>query len=97
MIVSEGGDVMVIAEHQAKLTDIRDLINQVPSYPISVKRLLDLAGRKRVDREVISFYRAFPDNVVFEDKDDLDAKTEAVQLMQSENPPAEDEIRGAED
>jgi len=88
---------MVIAEHQAKLTDMRSLINQVPRYPISVKRLLELANQRRINREVIRFYKAFPDNVVFTDKDDLDAKTEAVQIMQSENPPAEDEIRGAED
>ena len=88
---------MVIAEHQAKLTDMHSLINQVPGYPISVKRLLELARQRRINREVISFYRAFPDTVVFADKDDLDAKTEAVQIMQSENPPAEDEIRGAED
>ena len=88
---------MMIAEHQVKLTDIHSLIKHVPSYPISVARLLELARKRRVNTEVISFYKAFPENVVFEDKDDLDAKTEAVQIMQSENPPAEDEVRGAED
>lgn len=88
---------MVIAEHQAKLTDIHSLIDQVPRYPISVKRLVALARKRRVNREVIIFYKAFSDSIVFTDRDDLDAKTEAIQIIQGENPPPEDEVRGAED
>ena len=88
---------MIIAENQAKLTDLRSLINQVPSYPISVAHLLELARHSRINKEVIGFYNAFPSSAVFTDKDDILARTEAVEIMQSQNPPIEDEVRGAED
>ena len=88
---------MVIAEHQAKLTDIQNLINQVPRFPISVKRLLEVAKQSRINKEVITFYQAFPESAIFSDRDDMLSRTEAVEIMQSENQPAEDEVRGAED
>lgn len=88
---------MVIAEHQVKLTDIHDFISQIPSFPISVAGLIEIGYKKRVDQEVISFYKAFPENVVFKDKEDLVASTEIIQIMHTEDSPAEDEVRGAED
>lgn len=88
---------MIVAQHQAKLTDIQSLIDKIPSYPISVKRLLELARQSRINKEVIRFYKAFPESAIFTDKDDMVARTEAIEIMQSQNPPAEDEVRGAED
>jgi hypothetical protein len=88
---------MILTNSQPRLNDIYQLAEQVPRYPISVKVLLDLARQKRMNRKVISFYEAFPKDEVFTDKDDVIGRTEAVEIMRSEDPPLEDEVRGAED
>jgi hypothetical protein len=88
---------MVIADNQLKLADIMSLTRQVPRYPISVKRLLELAKAQSFNKAVISFYKAFPENAVFTDKDDMLSRTEAIEIMQSQNPPPEDYVRGSED
>jgi len=88
---------MILTESQPRLADVYRLAEQVPRYPVSVKILLDLARQKRMNRKVINFYEAFPQDEVFADKDDVIGRTEAVEIMQNEDPPQEDEVRGAED
>ena len=88
---------MVTASHQIRNTDIKYLVNAVPRYPISVKSLIDLANRNKLSRDVINFYRDFPDNAIFDDADDIVARTEQVDMLRNENPPLEDIVRGAED
>jgi hypothetical protein len=88
---------MILTNSQPRLNDIYQLAEQVPRYPISVRVLLDLARQKRMNRTVINFYETFPKDEVFTDKDDVIGRTEAVEIMQNENPPLEDEVRGAED
>lgn len=88
---------MILTDSQPRLNDFYRLADQVPRYPISVKVLLDLARQKRMDRKVINFYETFPEDGVFTDKDDVIGRTEAVEIMRSESPPLEDEVRGAED
>ena len=91
------GTKMVSAIHQVRLSDIDSLVKHVPRYPISVNRLLELARQRRINRAVISFYKAFPESAVFVDKDDILSRSEAVDIMQREDQPLEDEVRGAED
>jgi len=88
---------VVIAQHQAKLTDIHSLIEQIQSYPVTIKRLLETARQNRVSKEVISFYKSFPESAVFTDKEDILARTEAIEIMESQVSPTEDEVHGAED
>jgi hypothetical protein len=87
---------MIAVDSQPKLTDLQKLISQIPKYPISVHRLIELASRKRVRPEVINFYREFPDDEIFNNKDDIEARTEQVEILQHENPP-EEFFRGFED
>ena len=88
---------MIAAESQLRTTDIKHLISVVPKYPISVKSLISLASRKKLSKEVINFYRAFPDSATFDDAEDIAARTEQVSLLQHEQQPLEDIVRGAED
>jgi hypothetical protein len=87
---------MIAIDSHTKLTDLQDLISQIPKYPISVHRLLELAARKRAKKTVINFYSSFPDDQVFNNEDDLVARTEQVDILQHENPP-EEFFRGFED
>ena len=88
---------MIAATNQLQTNDIKYLLNSVPKYPVSVKRIIHIASRNKLSSEVINFYRAFPDSAVFEDEDDMVARTEQVELLRSEQQPNEDVVRGAED
>lgn len=88
---------MVLAANQIVPEEIQRLTEEV-SYPISVSRLISLARQKKLDRQVIDFYGLFPGNMVFKNKEDIQARTEAVEIIRNQEPaPDEDEIRGAED
>jgi phosphomannomutase len=88
--------IAVDSQSQPKLSDLQDLIEQIPKYPISVHRLIELANRKRAKKAVINFYSEFPDDQLFNDEDDIVARTEQVEILQHENPP-EEFFRGFED
>lgn len=88
--------IAVDSRSQPKPNDLQNLIAQIPKYPISVHRLLELAARKRAKPSVINFYREFPDDLKFNNEDDLVARTEQVEILQHENPP-EEFFRGFED
>lgn len=88
---------MIAATNQLQTNDIKYLLNSVPKYPVSVKKIIHIASRNKLSSEVINFYRAFPDSAVFEDEDDIVARTEQVELLRSEQQPNEDVVRGAED
>ncbi|HSX17925.1 MAG TPA: hypothetical protein VLE51_01035 [Candidatus Saccharimonadales bacterium] len=87
---------MILLEDQPTLTDLHSLITKVPSYPITVKQLTDLALQKRAPKTVLDFYHAFPDDQVFEDKDDLLSRTDNVEMLQHHTGPVE-EMYAAED
>lgn len=71
----------MILDNQPSLADIEALINQVPEFPFSVKRLVKLAREEHFPEEVVRFYEAFPLDEVFEDPEDLVARTEQVEIM----------------
>lgn len=75
---------------QPLLTDLHSLISKVPVYPISAKQLIDLASQKRVPKPVIDFYKAFPPDEVFEDKEDLLSRTEHVEMLHHQASPKEE-------
>lgn len=88
---------MILLETHPQLTELRSLINTVESYPISAKYLRHLAQKKRFSPDVVNFYKLFPDQQLFTSQSDLEARTEMLEFLQTENQPAEDTVHGAED
>jgi hypothetical protein len=86
----------VIVKRQPLLTDLRSVIDAVPRFPITVKQLVELARRKKAPDAAVAFYKSFPDDGVFEDKDDLLSRTESVEILRPQSAPAE-EMRAPEE
>lgn len=87
----------ILLEDQPSLTDLHALITKVPSYPISVKQLIDLANKSRTPKPVVDFYSAFPADEVFEDKEDLLDRTESVEMLRHQTAPKEEMYAPEED
>lgn len=66
---------------QPTLTQLNRLIRLVPAYPVSVSKLLDIARASRQPKEVVNFYENFNHDQVFDDSDDLQNRSEQVELM----------------
>lgn len=88
---------MIASSSLLRTNDIKHLLNSVPNYPVSVKSLISIANRKKLSKGIIDFYRVFPDSLIFDNADDIVARTEQVEILQSEDQPVEDNVRGAED
>jgi hypothetical protein len=84
---------------QPSLTQLNRLIKMVPAYPISVEGLLHLAKTSRQPKEVLDFYKTFRRDQVFEDPDDLQNRSEQVDVMRQERNemPKEWEVAPEED
>jgi hypothetical protein len=87
---------MLVIDSQPKLTELHRLIGDV-SFPINIKTLVRTARLKRYNDEVIDFYKAFPPDQVFFDRDELEARTEQIEILHTQTSAYEDEVRGAED
>jgi len=74
----------VTLQSQPSLTQLNSLIKSVQSYPISVSGLLDLARASKQPKEVLDFYKSFRQDQVFEDPDDLQSRSEQVEMMRQE-------------
>lgn len=81
--------MMIAIDNQPHLTDLRRLIDQVPRYPLTAEQLVNLAMKKGAPKEVIDFYKAFPANEIFTDKEDLLARTEMVEILHHQDAPRE--------
>ena len=81
---------MILLEDQPTLTDLHSLINEVPSYPITVRQLIELAIRKHFPKPVVDFYRTFPEDEIFQDKDNLLSTTESVEMLHHQTAPMEE-------
>jgi hypothetical protein len=75
---------MILLDNQPRLSDIQALIARVPQFPYSVKQLIKLAREEHFPEEVVSFYKAFPPDEVFEDPEDLATRTEQIEIMTHE-------------
>jgi hypothetical protein len=80
------------------VADLYALIDKVSDFPITNRQLLELASKTKAPKEVKDFYRTFSDNRVFENRDELAATSEQVDILRQEEPemPAEIE-RGPEE
>lgn len=80
---------MLALDNQPHLSELRSLIDKVPTYPITAGGLVKLAISEGSAKEIVDFYRAFPPDEIFNDKDDLLARTEAVEILHHQEAPAE--------
>jgi DNA-binding SARP family transcriptional activator len=80
----------VMLKNDLSLTELEALINQVPAYPITAKQLIELGEKQGAAQAVIDFYRTFPPNELFEDKDDLLARSESLLILRRQTAPAEE-------
>ena len=69
---------------QPSLIQLNKLIRKVPSYPISISELLHLAKADKQPKEVVDFYKTFRHDQIFESPDDLQSRSEQVDLMRQE-------------
>jgi hypothetical protein len=74
----------ITLQSQPSLNQLNRLIKLVTSYPISASRLVDLARRNKQPKEVEDFFRTFPQDIVFADRDDLKERSEQVEIMRQE-------------
>jgi hypothetical protein len=88
---------MILLETHPQLTELRSLISSVSGFPISASRLQDLAIKRRFSVDVVNFYKLFPGEQQFSSRGDLEARTEMLELLQTESQPPEDVVHGAED
>lgn len=77
---------------QPSLNQLYGLIDKVPRYPLSIQRLLSLARELGAPKEVVSFYKVFADDQVFDSEDDLAGRTEQIQIMLSDDMPRETQV-----
>ena len=66
---------------QPSITQLNRLIRIVPAYPITISRLLDIARSSRQPKEVVSFYENFGRDQIFDSSDDLQSRSEQVEMM----------------
>ena len=83
---------MIVLAAQPSLNQLYGLIDKVPRYPLSIQRLLSLAKEIGAPKEVVSFYKVFADDQVFDSEDDLAGRTEQIQIMLSEDLPTETQV-----
>ena len=72
---------MLTTMARPSLNELYGLINQVPSYPLSIKKLLKLARDTGASKEVLGFYKAFSNDQVFDSQDDLAGRTEQLEII----------------
>ena len=63
------------------LSELYGLIDKVPTYPLTVRKLLHLARETRASRDVINFYKSFSSDQVFESQEDLATLSELIDII----------------
>lgn len=76
---------MITLAARPPMAELYKLIDRVRQYPVSVEKLLRQAGSADVPSEVADFYGSFGDDQVFDNKEELIARTEQVALMRHED------------
>lgn len=75
---------MVVVSELPSVKELDNFAESVESFPVHAKELADLAVAEGFNRRVIDFYRSFPQDQLFTDKDDLVGRSEQVQMMSVE-------------
>jgi len=66
---------------QPTITQLNRLIRLVPAYPVTISKLLKIAHSSRQPKEVVNFYENFDHDQVFHSSEDLQNRSEQVELM----------------
>lgn len=88
---------MINVSSHPSITQLHELIKTTPRYPVSAAALVRRARRRKFPSEIVSFYESFPPDQTFSNREDLLARTELIELLQTQDPPLEDTVHGAED
>lgn len=72
---------MIGAQNLPTISQLYDLIEAVPRFPISARQLAAFARRKGADKKVVNFYKYFPTQTLFNSPEDLAARSEMVEMM----------------
>lgn len=83
---------MLMLATQPSLNELYNFIQKVPKYPLSVQRLLKLASDTGASKELVSFYRGFANDQVFDNEKDLAGRTELLEIMRREDMPKEVQV-----
>lgn len=78
-----------MVKNSPKLSDLLQLIKNVPTYPVSADELVDIAKENHAAPEVVDFYKDFHGGLTFHDQDELVATSEQLKLMRQEDSPKE--------
>lgn len=76
--------MIVSATAQPSLSEISGFVSKVRTFPVSAGQLLQLARSSGASPKIVDFYKKFAPYRVFEDKDDLVASSEQVDILRSE-------------
>jgi hypothetical protein len=69
---------------QPSIKDLNKFISMVNSFPLTAGQLPKLAKQKGASPKVIEFYKRFAPDTTFDNKEDLAACSEQVELMREE-------------
>ena len=72
-----------------RLNELHAIIAKVPAYPITAGQLAELAEREHAHDSVINFYRSFALDEIFDNQEDLLARSEHIEIMHREDQPME--------
>jgi hypothetical protein len=89
---------MIYATALPSLSEISRFISKIDSFPVSAGQLIAKARDQEASPAIVNFYKKFAPYRVFEDKEDLAASSEQVDILRSEENkmPKEEEV-AAED
>ena len=90
---------MISTPSKPSLSQLNRFIDKVDGFPVSAKRLVEIARSSRTPKSVYEFYGSFADDQVFESKEELTARSEQVEMMRSLEPemPREEFVAPEED
>jgi hypothetical protein len=75
---------VVLVSDLPSIDELYDLIDSVSAFPVTAGNLAELAVAEGAGRRVIDFYRSFPHDQIFKDREDLQARSEQIQMMSAE-------------
>lgn len=75
---------MQILEEQPQLAKLHALVGRVRNYPITAAHVVNLAVRTHASQDVVEFYKAFPPDEIFSNRDDLLTRSEQVELFEEQ-------------
>ena len=80
---------MIQLNHPPFIEELRTFISRVPYYPLTARQLVLFARSIKAPTGIIDFYKAFPQDEIFTNRDDLWTRSEQIELMEQQDEPYE--------